>query len=82
MAQNVKIQLNRAAVRALLRSAEVQADLRRRAERIAAAAGPGHEVVSYVGKNRARETVHTTTPEAAIAEQVHKNLTNAIKAGR
>lgn len=78
----VRVQLNRAAVRQLLRSTEVQADLKRRGEAIAAVAGPGHEVVSTVGRNRARTTVRTVTPQASIAEQAHKNLTNALKAGR
>lgn len=78
----VRIQLDRQAVRALLRSPEVQADLRRRARQIAAAAGPGHEVETFVGRNRARATVRTTTPQAAASERAHKTLTHAIQAGR
>lgn len=71
-----------AGVRALLRSREIMADLKRRGQRIDAAAGPGHEVESFQGRNRNRVTVRTTTDKAAIAEQVHKNLTKAISAGR
>lgn len=78
----VRIVLNRGAVRSLLRSQEMQADLEKRGARIAAAAGPGHEVESTVGRNRARVTVRTVTDDAAIAEQVHQTLTEAIQAGR
>lgn len=78
----IRFQLNRAAVRQLLKSEGVQAELHRRALRIAAAAGEGHEVESFVGKNRARETVRTTTVPAAIAESAHQNLTRAIEAGK
>src|SRR5688572_19977902 len=58
-----EIKLNRAGVRALLRSDEVEQDLRRRAERVAAAAEPNApenveiRVDSAKGSNRARATV-------------------------
>lgn len=77
-----RVKLNRKGVRELLRSQEMQADLHRRGQRIANAAGPGHESQSRVGRNRARETVRTTTNEAALAEQHHQRLTNALSAGR
>lgn len=78
----VRFVLNRAGIRQLLRSAEMQAELKRRAERIATAAGPGHEVQVVQGRNRARATVRTTTTEAVIAQEQHQNLTHAIGAGR
>lgn len=74
--------LNRSAVRQLLRSQPVQAELKRRAEKIAAAAGPDHEVEVFVGKNRARATVRTTTIQAAIEQSAHENLSRAIEAGK
>lgn len=76
------VKLNHSAVRDLLRSPDVMADLQRRGQRIAAAAGPGHEVEAFQGRNRNRVTVRTTTNDAAIAEQAHKTLTNAVKAGK
>lgn len=82
MAQQVRVVLNRAAVGALLKSPEIQADLRRRAERIAASAGPGHKVETFVGKNRARASVSTDTDEAKVAQAAHQTLTKAIRAGR
>jgi hypothetical protein len=78
----IPVKLNRGGMRDLLRSAEVMADLKKRGERIAAAAGPGHEVEAFTGRNRDRVTVRTTTNEAAVAEEAHKNLTNAIGAGK
>lgn len=81
----VRIVLNRAGVRELLRSPEVQADLQARAERIRDAAGgeaAGFESSSVVGQNRARASVITATAEAMVAEAAHRTLTRAIDAGR
>lgn len=78
----VKIELNSAAVRSILTSGEVQADLAARAQRIAAAAGPGMEASSSVGANRARASVIAATFEARHAEATRRALTSAIDAGR
>lgn len=77
-----KIVLNRKGVRELLRSNEVLGDLERRALAIAAAAGPGFEADSDVGRNRARASVLTETREAMEAEAKDRALTRAIDAGR
>jgi len=82
MASRVRIVLNRRGMRELLRSPEVLADLKRRAEQIAAAAGDGMEPSAMVGKNRARASVITATPSARRAEAVTRALTRAIDAGR
>lgn len=79
---NVRIVLNRRGVRDLLRSREIAADLTRRAERIASAAGPGHRVESEIGPNRARAAVITDTVDAMVAEATHRTLTRALDAGR
>jgi hypothetical protein len=78
----VRVVLNRRNIRALLKSEAVRADLERRAENIAAAAGPGHIVDSQIGRNRARAAVITSTAEAMRAEATDRNLTRAIDAGR
>lgn len=78
----VRIVLNRRGVRELLRSPEIQSDLERRAGNIAQAAGPGHEVDSEVGPNRARAAVITDTVQAMISEAANRSLTRAIDAGR
>lgn len=78
----VTVKLNRSAVRDLLRSSEVQAELERRARQIELAAGPGHRVESTVGKTRARAAVITDTYEAKHSEATSRTLTRAIDAGR
>ncbi len=78
----VRVEVNRQALRALLRSREVQADLDRRARAIASAAGEGMVAVSSPGRNRARSVVVTSTIEAMRAEAVERRLTRAIDAGR
>lgn len=78
----VKVVLNRSGIRQLLRSDEVRRDLERRAQLIATAAGPGHEVDSAVGQNRARASVRTDTIEAMVDEATNRTLTRAFDAGR
>lgn len=82
MAQTIRIEMNRKGVEELLKSPEVQGDLKRRADAIAAAAGPGMEARVSVGKSRARATVITADFEAILAEATRKDLTRAIDAGR
>lgn len=78
-----KVVLNGAGFVALLQSPEIQGDLKRRADAIAAAAGPGMvaSAVQVTGK-RSRVSVHTDTFEARKAEAVDRALTRAIDAGR
>ncbi|MFL2002017.1 hypothetical protein [Microbacterium sp. A1-JK] len=84
MASQVRIEMNPAGFAAILKSPEVQADLRRRAEAIAAAAGggPDFEVDSRIGSTRARASVFTATTEGRLAEATDRVLTNALDAGR
>lgn len=82
MASDVKVKLNRRAVRDLLRGKEVRAELARRGKRIADAAGPGHVVSVSEGRNRARVAVITATPEAMEAEAKSHRLSGALDAGR
>jgi tRNA A37 threonylcarbamoyltransferase TsaD len=66
----------------LLKSVPVQQDLRRRADRIAAAAGPGMQASVQVGRNRARGSVITVTQQARENEARNRALTRALDAGR
>jgi hypothetical protein len=77
-----KIVLNKAGVRDMLRSPEMQAVLEERGGRIADAAGDGHRVEVEVGPNRARAAVITDTFEAVVSESKDKTLTRAIDAAR
>lgn len=80
----LRIEWNRNAIKDLLRSPEVRADLERRAAAIKARAdGPGEHIVdSQIGRNRARASVRTGDYKAAKAEAESANLTRAIDAGR
>lgn len=81
---NVRIVVNRAGVREILRSQRVADELARRARRIAARAGgeADYRVDVEVGRNRARAAVITETPQAREAEAHHRTLTRALDAGR
>ncbi|MGV3564156.1 MAG: hypothetical protein ACO1ON_12840 [Nocardioides sp.] len=82
MATGVRLQFNYAAFDAIRKSPEVQADLKARADRIAAAAGEGHEVDVRIGAHRARASVRTATFDARRSEATDKTLTSALDAGR
>lgn len=81
-----RVRLNRSEVRRLLRAegdySGVAADLERRGESIADAAGEGMEVDAETSRNRYRVSVRTATPEAARAEAETRDLTRALDAGR
>jgi len=77
-----KVELNGAGIEDLLKDAGVQADLVRRGEAIAAAAGPGHVVDLNIESNRASVIVVTDTFDAMLGEAVHRNLSRALDAGR
>lgn len=78
----IRIELDSAGIEALLRSPEVVADLQRRADAIAAAAGPGMRATVYQGRDRARAEVWTGTYAARDAEAEGRALTRALDAGR
>jgi hypothetical protein len=78
----VRVVLNRIAIKQILKSQEVVALLLGMGESIASAAGPGHEVEVDMGPNRARVEVRTDTFEAMRMEADHRRLTSAIDAGR
>lgn len=78
----IKIKINSKGIDQLLKSQGVSADLTRRAHAVAAAAGPGMEVETRIGRTRARASVVTATTEARRAEANHRRLTAALVAGR
>jgi hypothetical protein len=82
MAADVRVDINYAAVRGILRSREVQQDLFRRASRIRDVCGEDYAADSAVGSSRARATVWTDTPEAMSIEARGHVLLRALDAGR
>lgn len=74
----VDFKLDSAGARKLLKSPEMQAMLRRRAEEIAARAGPGFEASSSQGANRARAKVTAKTRDARLRQAREHVLERAI----
>lgn len=79
---SVRVTVNDAGIQALLKSSEVRALLKAKADRIAAAAGAGMEASSWTGRTRARASVITATSGARRAEAKDRALTRALDAGR
>lgn len=85
MATKVRLEMDSAAFRAILSSSEVAGMLRGKAEAIANAAGPGHEVTVIqggYGGGRAIAFVTTDTFEAMLSEATDRTLSSALDAGR
>lgn len=87
--QGLRLKLNQKGIRELLQSDEVQADLQRRVDRIAAATGAPDDYdarVDVIGGTsklgRAMGRVVTATFEARKAEAQDRTLTRALDAGR
>lgn len=81
----VRIELNSKGIETILRSEKVRADLERRAQAIADAAGGEPEdyaVSSQIGDSRARASVAAVTYASRKAEAVDRTLSTAIEAGR
>lgn len=66
----------------LRRAPGVRADLKTRAERIAAAAGEGYEPFVTEGKSRSRGAVVTTTNAAKRDSARNNSLIRSLDAGR
>jgi RNA-splicing ligase RtcB len=88
---NVRIELNRAGIRELLKSPEVAAELHRRAERVASAARASApvatgaylasiEVVDEVHKDRVVSRVYAKAPYSMTVEANTGNLARALDA--
>lgn len=78
-----KLEINDAVALALLKSPEVRADLLRRANSIARAAGGGKwDVTEGQTPTRARVSVGTGDHAARSAEASKRALTRALDAGR
>lgn len=75
----VKIELNRAGVRALLCSDEMAALLRQKADAAAARCGDGYEAGSYLMSTRAVARVGAVTSEAKRDNLEHNTILKALK---
>lgn len=71
----VRFELDRAGVRALMRSPEMQAVLKARADTVKDRCGDGYE--AYVAQTRAVAVVETATRQAADDNSAHNTLLKA-----
>ena len=74
---NIKFELNRAGVRELMRSQEMQDVLAGYAGSIAARAGEGYDV--HIGPNRANVSVETVTDRARADNLENNTLEKAVR---
>lgn len=79
---SVRIELDSAGIEQLLRSQEVGADLERRANAVARAAGDGVRARVYQGRDRVRAQVWTATAAAKKSEAEDRTLLRALDAAR
>ena len=77
----VKFELNRAGVRALLKSGEMANICKEHADRVRGAAGDGYEVTTYTGRNRVNASVHAETYEARKDNYENNTLLKALGGG-
>lgn len=77
-----RIEIRTGAIREVLKSSPVNAELDRRARRIAAAAGAGYEAVDSTGKNRERSAVIASSYKARVDNARNNTLLRALGAGR
>lgn len=78
----VKVKMNSAGSRALLKSSDVQDDLKARAEAVARRAGAGFVADVTVGRTRALASVSAETEAAKRAEATDRVLLKALDAAR
>ena len=77
---NVRIELNSAGVRELLRSAEMAAICKSYADGIAARAGEGYASDTYMAQTRVIASAYTATQKAYDDNKKHNTLLKAVGA--
>lgn len=74
-----KFELNRAGVRALMQSEEIQELLKEKASAIANRCGPGYDHDIHVGKNRANAMVYADTFLAKLDNKKNNTILKAVR---
>ena len=75
----LKVKLNKAGVRAMLRSEEMRAICEKHASDIARRCGEGYETDSFVGRNRVNAMVSASTYEAKRDNAENNTILKAVK---
>lgn len=78
MSNRVKIELNKAGVRELLRSKEVASYIEGIAREKKAALGEGYEVSTFTGRNRVNVSIYADTPAAMRDVMENNSLVKAV----
>lgn len=78
----VRVRMNNAAARALLRGDEISADIQGRVDSVAEACGEGYEADVQVGRNRVHGMVKTTSFEAMRDNQRNNTILKNLDRGR
>lgn len=78
MSEILKIKLNRAGVRALLKSDEMMAICKDHAYRAQSKLGDGYEVTYRKGKNRVNASIGAVTPEARRENSKKNTILKAV----
>lgn len=76
---SMKFKLNRAGVRQLMRSSEMQEILEKKASAIKGRAGEGYEQDMYVGRNRANAMVRASTYQAKKDNLENNTILKAVR---
>ena len=74
----IKVKLNSAGVRELLKSSEMQAILEAKATQIAQSAGSGYEIDRYTGVNRVNVGIYPATKAARSDNFRNNTLLKAV----
>lgn len=75
----VEIKLNGEGVRALLRSEEMKAECKKRANEAVGRLGPGYEVSTYTGKNRVNASIHAESYQARQDNLENNSILKALR---
>lgn len=75
----VKVVLNREGVRQMLRSPEMEALLKERAQNIVSGLGDGYDSTTYIGKNRANASIRATSWETYQNELKNNTILKALR---
>ena len=79
--KGVKVVLNRAGVRELLRSAEMMQICEEHANRALASLGSGYEVTTHTGKNRVNAEIRATSRKTLIDNAHNNTILKALGGG-
>ena len=75
----MEFKLNRAGVRSLMQSEEMQSTLKNKASDAVSRLGPGYESDVYIGKNRANAMVYADSFEAKRDNSKNNSILKAVR---